>query len=339
MPVVPGTYYLRNEQNDMIADIEGPTMANGTEIHQWSFHGDDSQKWRLIYNTSNQSYTIRSLNSASNYYLSVENGAQGDGQSIVLSTSIQTQWKIESGEEGFKIISYTSGNTDYVLATSVSNKDNGKKLIQGDYVAGNNSYRDEWDIIPARYGTQTFRELDSSQYNDINCHGYAMMRDDNPQGWDLSVREYIVSEIDRDSYCQNTAGYVEAAEIGIAQVTDIAFRQWLTDNNYTWVYEPSFTGNGENTVLSDNQYRVVMRIGSDCVCIADCSDHIIEYDYHFWYQIYDGRWANKHGTIGAPELLPEGTTPFSSNTSGWNLGSDIDFYDSPIYSYIITIGA
>ena len=61
-----------------------------------------------------------------------------------------------------------------------------------------------------------------------------------------------------------------------------------------------------------------------------------DYDFHFWYQTYDGRWANKHG-FTAPELLPFGTTPFSTGSSGWNLGSYPDFYDSPIYCYIITV--
>ena len=79
-----------------------------------------------------------------------------------------------------------------------------------------------------------------------------------------------------------------------------------------------------------------------------------KYDYHFWYQTYDGRWANKHGhlSVSAPELLDYGETPYSTSTSGWNLSSYImdesgnyvlvseigNFYNSPMYFFIITTG-
>ena len=63
---------------------------------------------------------------------------------------------------------------------------------------------------------------------------------------------------------------------------------------------------------------------------------IIHYDYHFWYQTYDGRWANKHGSM-EQELLPVGTTPFTEGSSGWALGNYEDFYDGEVYSYIITV--
>ena len=74
------------------------------------------------------------------------------------------------------------------------------------------------------------------------------------------------------------------------------------------------------------------------------------YDYHFRYQTYDVRWANKHGQTPS-DPLDYGITPFSTGTSGWglNLGQQLypdgqtiehnysDFYDSEIFSYIITV--
>ena len=56
--------------------------------------------------------------------------------------------------------------------------------------------------------------------------------------------------------------------------------------------------------------------------------------------------ANKHGRAGSPEHLPTGITPYSSNTSGWDLQYSDDtgltrtyegFYDGSIYVYIITL--
>jgi len=68
----------------------------------------------------------------------------------------------------------------------------------------------------------------------------------------------------------------------------------------------------------------------------ELSDNSVLGDYHYWYQIYDGRWANKHGTTNS-ELLSKETTPYSDNTSGWSAGGYDDFYDSIIKIYIVTL--
>ena len=97
--------------------------------------------------------------------------------------------------------------------------------------------------------------------------------------------------------------------------------------------------------LAPNQYRVVLRTGFHNFYDDGQLLIIANYDYHFWYQTYDGRWANKHGDE-EPEWLPNGTTPFSLGSSGWALnatgidGTEYvheDFYDGTINSYIITI--
>ena len=51
------------------------------------------------------------------------------------------KWRIEEGNEGYKIVSYA--DSTMVLATNSSNSTPGQKLILGDYV-DNDSYRDEW---------------------------------------------------------------------------------------------------------------------------------------------------------------------------------------------------
>ncbi len=74
------------------------------------------------------------------------------------------------------------------------------------------------------------------------------------------------------------------------------------------------------------------------------------YDYHFWYQMSNGQWANKHGflSVSDPQRLDVGVIPSSTHSLGWTLdsyNSDTnelvdriwDFYDCTIYSYIITV--
>ncbi len=141
-----GTYFLRNKQTGSYADIKGPTMASGTTIHQWQFHGGNSQKWVFNY-LGDGYYSIRSNNSSTPYYLGVKNDSTGLDVNIVLRTGTLTdgmKWRIELTQNGaYKIIPKTGEAKDYVLATSTSNTTNGAKLIQGDYI-DNNSYRDEW---------------------------------------------------------------------------------------------------------------------------------------------------------------------------------------------------
>lgn len=143
-----GTNFLKNKQTNRYADIKGPTMASGTTIHQWKFHGGNSQQW-ILTNLGDGYYSIKSNNSSTPYYLGVKNDSTGLNVDIVLRTGALTdgmKWKIVQTKNGaYKIIPKTGESSDYILGTSTSNATNGAKLIQGAYV-DNDSYRDEWCI-------------------------------------------------------------------------------------------------------------------------------------------------------------------------------------------------
>lgn len=144
-----GTYYFRNKQSKYFADIKGPTMAAGTTIHQWSFHGGNSQKWILTH-LGDGYYTIRSNNSSSAYYMGVINDSTGLDVDVVLRTGSITdgmKWKFAKTTNGaYKVIPKIGEPMGYILATTTSNEANGYKLIQGAYI-DNNSYRDEWELF------------------------------------------------------------------------------------------------------------------------------------------------------------------------------------------------
>ncbi len=239
-----------------------------------------------------------------------------------------------------------------MLATNTSLQTNNSKLIQGKYL-NNSSYRDEWFLIDVTriYGYKAFRTLQQSQYSSINCHGYAMFRSDMPSGWTTTVDEYIANVAATTGYGPND--YSSTVKHNVSEKTRIDFENWLSTNGYSWVRESSFSENDSSNPLLKNQYRVVLRTGIHNVSfVADGIPYIRQkqYDYHFWYQTYDGTWANKHGhlpIVSAPEQLPSGVTPLTGSTSGWNLSyykSDYslaytyeNFYDGDIYVYIITV--
>ena len=153
-----GIYFLRNKQTQCYADIQGPTMAQGTEIHQWEFNGYGSQKWTFEH-VENGYYSIKSNyksdDSSAQYYMGVINSSTSLNADIVLCTGTLTdgmKWRIERTPSGaYKLIPNTGEANNYVLATSTSEGTNGAKLIQGAYVSNNNSYRDEWDIQQPPY--------------------------------------------------------------------------------------------------------------------------------------------------------------------------------------------
>ena len=148
-PLPTGMYTLNNKQTDCFADIQSQSMTNGTTIHQWQFHGGNTQKWHFDL-LEDGYYAIRSNNSSTSYYLGVINDSSELNIDVVLRSGSITngmKWKIEETTSGaFKLIPKTGETSDYVLATSTSDATNGAKLIQGAYVY-NDSYRDEWILI------------------------------------------------------------------------------------------------------------------------------------------------------------------------------------------------
>lgn len=152
-PIANGTYYIQNKQTRYYADIKDTTMVSGTRIHQWEYHGGNSQKW-IFKHLGNGYYSIKSSNSSSAYYMGVINDSIALDVDVVLRTGTITNgmmWKIESTVNGaYKIIPRTGASSGYILATTTFNALNGYKLIQGDYV-DNNSYQDEWLINGVSY--------------------------------------------------------------------------------------------------------------------------------------------------------------------------------------------
>ena len=139
-----GTYFLRNIESGLYADMEGTTVSSGVPIEKWTFDGSDSEKWNFTHLGANV-YTI-TLGSHSSYYMGVASGAVNSEPGIVLYTGTVTdrmKWKVERGNAGYKIVSYL--NSGYVLAVKTAENDPGENLILGDWV-DNTSYKDEWVI-------------------------------------------------------------------------------------------------------------------------------------------------------------------------------------------------
>lgn len=66
-PLANGLHYIQNKATQKYMDIENQSMSNGTQIHQWDFHGGTTQFWRLNLDYNSGYYTIQSGRNSSYY--------------------------------------------------------------------------------------------------------------------------------------------------------------------------------------------------------------------------------------------------------------------------------
>ena len=175
--IANGTYFMRNKGTSRYVDIEGPTMAAGTNIHQWDFHGGDSQRW-IFTHLGNGYYSIKSANSTENYYLGVENDSSAADAPIVLRTGTLTngmKWRIEASTSvAFKIIPGTGQLNGCALAVASSPSNSiGLEIVQRQYV-NDEDYVDEWFVTTEiNFGFSTDNYTDGCLYGERQSYRYA----------------------------------------------------------------------------------------------------------------------------------------------------------------------
>ena len=212
--------------------------------------------------------------------------------------------------------------------------DNEGEELTGITYADDNNYYDEWNLYaPSPCGSRAYNYLNSSEKPELNCLWYAM---DLPVSMKTNENFNCVSESTANSYLSDLSATSNDILYGIQS----EFTSWLDNvgeltENIDWNQITSTSSTNEK------YYRVVMRVGS---MNAYMYGVLVNYwDYHYWYQTLDGRWANKHGTGGDPELLPVGISPPSASTTGWDLDLTegggpylTGFYNSDILYFVIS---
>ena len=192
-----GIYFIENKETAKCIDIQNQVMADGTQIHQWGFHGGNTQKWEIEHYGDGY-YSIKSCNTSSTpfYYLTVQNNTTTEGAKVVLQGSISTgsQWKITStASGGYKIMAKTGEANNRVLAVEWvigDNTANGLDMEQKNY-QDNNSYLDEWVFKP--YSAVVFYGVTNSGHDHITCLN-AIADDMIDRGWEnLTVRSGAIS--------------------------------------------------------------------------------------------------------------------------------------------------
>ena len=172
-----GTYYLKNKQTERNADIENQSMSDGTQIHQWEFHGGKSQRWEFRH-LGDGYYSVKSDNASTPYYLGVSGDSSAYDVAVVLRTGSLTsgmKWKIsKTPSYAYKITPRTGEANNRVLAVGVyQNNTNGIDIQQWNYVEDEN-FKDEWYIASTiTIGFSTDNYTDGCSFGERQSYRYA----------------------------------------------------------------------------------------------------------------------------------------------------------------------
>ena len=179
----------------------GKATSDGTTIHQWQFHGGNSQKW-IFEHQGDGFYTIKSANATAAYYLGVINDEVVVNSDIVLRDDEITggmEWNVSVTNSGaFKLTAKKGYSLGYALATNTSDPTNGAKLVHGAYV-NDTVYRDEWILEDC-----ASKSLDPFHHSNIQYMRYTRIAGANYWGLgsdtDHTVN-IVKSTMYSDDYC------------------------------------------------------------------------------------------------------------------------------------------
>ena len=156
--IANGTYFIKNKQSGKYADIYNQYMNDGTNVHQWEFHGGASQRW-IFTRIENEYYSVVSANSGvTTYYLSQEHDTAFDDNIVIDSHSIDDgkKWKVKKATVGAYILVTDNGLDNYfppsemdmyVMSIASNNSDSNGCNIQQSLYTDNANYTDEWSLL------------------------------------------------------------------------------------------------------------------------------------------------------------------------------------------------
>ncbi|MBQ7603757.1 MAG: RICIN domain-containing protein, partial [Clostridia bacterium] len=289
VPFEEGTFFLKNRQSSRYADIEDRVMAAGTNLNQWDFHGEETERW-IFELLETGYYVIHSANSSgTTYYLGVDSDSTSSGADIVLrmgSITNSMKWKIEPTSSGaFKFVPKSASSMALAVKPNLLGLfPNGCILVQETY-SNDSNYRDEWDcirLLPTNgyeiaYNSNDWSGIPSSNNN---CYAYAI----NNQVYE-PTGNVIWYKQQPGQYYNIHRGTGSAIPEGYQSPASIIVSSVLQDfNKYNSVNDASvsFTPIGRYEICPAGTYKVALVVS--------------DVDYHWYRQDADGLWSHKQGT-------------------------------------------
>lgn len=136
-----GTYCIRNRRSNKALEVSNGSTADGAALDQWSYSGNNSQKWTLT-DEGNGQYQIMGV--ASGKVIDVSGASTANGASLIIwpwSGANNQKWTITpTGGGFFKLTAVHSGKVADVNGGSIAN---GATIIQWPYSGGTNQ---QWSL-------------------------------------------------------------------------------------------------------------------------------------------------------------------------------------------------
>jgi 1-phosphatidylinositol phosphodiesterase len=135
-PIGNGVYKVVNYNSGKVLDVAGVSTADGAAIHQWTYVGQDNQRW-MITNAGNGLYQIAALHSGK----ALDDPASSNSWGLQMdqwscSGNGNQRWQIAANGDGtYRLVSAASG-----LALDVAGgaTDDGAAIIQWGWSGSNN---------------------------------------------------------------------------------------------------------------------------------------------------------------------------------------------------------
>lgn len=245
----PGVYYIRNVQSGKYMDVNGQYTTSGTNVHQWQFHGGQSQQWRVISAGSGYYYIrpmhapTRSLDVESNYSSNESNiWIYGDNY-----TGDSAKWQIilnsHFSDGSYRLICKASGKAAVVQSALDTN---GANIFQYTYTTGE-CRNDDW-IFERADTTLTVPLIPQMQSNwcwAASAEMIARIRNINyaRDHWDAA--HYVLNLRDELPDGYNVGGYANEAELAAEYITNFEYDIYCANSS---IYSPSAI----TRVLRDN---------------------------------------------------------------------------------------
>lgn len=137
------TYWIVNAHSGKVLDVNSKN-----NVIQWKNNNGSNQKWKVVYNSSGDYYTISPTNK-SNYYLSTASTSLANGTNVCItsgSSSNTTRWAIEKKSTNGNYIIRSKIKTTFVLTTQGAKTSDGANVMAYTYSSGNNC-NDEWIFV------------------------------------------------------------------------------------------------------------------------------------------------------------------------------------------------
>lgn len=137
------TYWIVNAHSGKVLDVD-----SNNNVIQWKNNNGNNQKWKVVYYSSGDYYTISPVNK-SEYFLSTSSATLSNGTNVCVkksSSSNVAKWSITNKKPNCNYIIRSKININYALTTFNAGLTDGSNIIAYTY-SNNDNCNDEWIFV------------------------------------------------------------------------------------------------------------------------------------------------------------------------------------------------